>query len=90
MKYLRLALLGTLLACGACSSIDGEIADLREEETVLADKIRNLTEERKKLNSLISALQGLKRSDSASNEAKVEDARTALEERRDLNADAGL
>lgn len=86
MKILHLALLGALLTCGACSSIDGEIADLREEETVLATKISKLTEERKRINSLISALQMLKRDDTASNEARVDEARTQLEKRQDANS----
>ncbi len=82
---LGLALIGSALLTG-CSSINGEIADLKNREIELHAEISDLTDERKRIIGLITALEQLQREGSRQAEADVEEARERLDEAADKNS----
>ena len=78
-----LALALTAALSTGCGSIEGEIRELREDERELMVHIDALTNVRKKLNQLATALRELDKDDSTANEIAVEKARRELEKARD-------
>ncbi len=87
MNSPRISALVLTLAAGfaaaGCSSIAGEIADLKERDVELADAARLVNDERKAVNQLMAALERLDREDSTEAEAEVAAARQALADAQD-------